>query len=80
MSTATLRRSGGSLIVTIPQLYVEQNHLHAGSKIQLATQGEELKLRPARARYCLDDLLQQTPAGLNRVEGWDEMPSVGAEV
>ena len=79
MLSASLRRSGGSLILTIPQAYVEQNHLEAGSKLALEIAGQELRLKPARTRRSLAELLAATPDGLQRVEGWDEMPAVGEE-
>ncbi len=80
MLTASLRRSGGSLILTIPQSYVEQNHLDAGSKMSIEIQGAELKVKPGRQRLKLADLLAATPDDVPRVDGWDDMPSVGAEL
>ena len=80
MFTAALRRSGGSLIVTIPQAYVEQNHLDAGSRVALEITGDELKLKPARQRPTLAELLSATPMGAERVPGWDEMHAVGKEL
>jgi antitoxin ChpS len=79
MLTASLRRSGGSMIVTVPQSYIEQNHLEAGAKLSVKIVGAELCLKPLRQRPRLADLLAATPEGLHRVEGWDEMPSIGAE-
>lgn len=35
---------------------------------------------PTRPRYSLADLMAEMPQGLPRVEGWDEMPSVGSEM
>lgn len=80
MFTAALRRSGGSLIVTIPQAYVEQNHLDAGSRVALEIAGDELKLKPARQRPKLSELLAATPKCAERVQGWDEMPAAGKEL
>ena len=80
MFTAALRRSGGSLIVTIPQAYVEQNQLDAGSRVALEISGDELKLKPAKLRLTLSELLAATPKGAERVQGWDEMPAVGKEL
>lgn len=80
MFTSSLRRSGGSLIITIPQSYVEQNMLKAGSLVSLEIAGEELRLRPARKRKTLTELLAATPEGLHRVEGWDDMPLAGGEL
>jgi len=79
MLNASLRRSGGSLILTVPQAYVEQNHLEAGSKLAVEIAGAELRLRPAKPRRSLEELLAATPDGLHRVEGWDEMPLAGNE-
>lgn len=80
MLTAALRRSGGSLIVTIPQSFVEQNHLRAGSPLAVEIHGSELRLRPGRVRVSLDELLAATPSGLNRVDGWDDMAALGNEL
>jgi antitoxin ChpS len=80
MLSASLRRSGGSLILTIPQAYAEQNNLEAGTKMALEIEGAELRLRPARRKRSLTELLDATPNGLHRVQGWDEMPSAGKEL
>lgn len=80
MLNASLRRSGGSLIMTIPQSYIEQNHLDAGSRLQVEINGAELRVKPGRQRPKLSELLASTPEDLCRTEGWDEMPSVGGEL
>lgn len=79
MLSASLRRSGGSLILTVPQAYIEQNHLEPGAKLAVEIVGAELRLKPAKPRRSLAELLAATPEGLQRVEGWDEMPAVGQE-
>lgn len=79
MLMASLRRSGGSLIVTIPQSYIEQNQLEAGAVLSVEISGAELRLKPARPRRRLAELLAATPKGLQRVEGWDELSAVGNE-
>jgi antitoxin ChpS len=79
MLNATIRRSGGSLILTIPQAYIEQNHLEPGVKLAVEIIGAELRLRPAKPRRSLAELLAATPDGLHRAEGWDEMPTAGEE-
>lgn len=80
MLNATLRRSGGSLIMTIPQSYAEQNHLDAGSRLFVEINGVELKVMPVRQRPKLSELLAATPAGLCRADGWEEIPAVGDEL
>ena len=80
MLHASLRRSGGSFIMTVPLSYVEQNHLDAGSRLAVEIIGDELKIRPERARRSLADLLDATPAGLCRAQGWDKLGAAGAEL
>ena len=80
MLHTSLRRSGGSFIMTLPLSYVEQNHLDAGSRLSIEIIGDELKVRPQRLRPKLADLLKATPRGLSRADGWDELASVGAEL
>lgn len=80
MLNASLRRSGGSFIMTVPLAYIEQNHLTAGTRMAIEIVGDELKIRPQRPRQSLSDLLVATPPGLCRAEGWDEMGATGAEL
>jgi antitoxin ChpS len=80
MLTAALRRSGGSLIVTVPQSFVEQNQLQAGSPLAVEIHGNELRLRPGRVRPSLDELLAATPRTPRRAEGWDELAPFGNEL
>lgn len=80
MLNASLRRSGGSLIMTIPPSYVEQNQLDAGSRLSIEINGAELKVKPGRQRRKLSELLAATPENLVRVADWDEMPALGAEL
>lgn len=80
MPTAYLRKSGGSLIMTIPPSYAEQNGLEAGSGVCLSIDGNELTVRPSRKRKTLAELLAATPQQSGRVDGWDEMQPVGVEI
>ena len=80
MLLASLRRSGGSYIMTVPLSYVEQNHLDAGSRLTIEIVGDELKIRPERQHKSLAELLKATPRGLQRAQGWDEMGDAGAEL
>jgi len=76
----TLRRAGGSLVMTVPKSFVEQNGLAEGSHVELKLLGKKMTVEaPSRPRYKLADLMAEMPEGLPRVEGWDEMPSVGLE-
>lgn len=76
----TLRKAGGSLVMTIPKAFIEQNCLGEGSQVELHLLGKKMTIEaPTRPRYKLADLLAEMPEGLPHVEGWDEMPVVGLE-
>jgi antitoxin component of MazEF toxin-antitoxin module len=66
--------------MTVPLSYVEQNHLNAGSRLAIEIVGDELKIKPQRPRKSLRELLDETPVGLCRAEGWDELGAAGAEL
>lgn len=76
----TLRKAGGSLVMTVPKVFVEQNGLGEGSQVELHLQGKKMTVEaPVRRRYKLTDLMAEMSEGLPRVDGWEEMPSVGLE-
>jgi len=60
--------------------FIDQNCLAEGSQVELHLAGKKMTVEaPSRPRYRLADLMAEMPGGLPRVEGWDEMPSVGLE-
>ena len=76
----TLRRAGGSLVMTVPKAFVEQNQLQEGSQVNLLLEGAQMTVSaPRKRRYDLQSLLAEMPAELPRAEGWDEMQPVGKE-
>lgn len=79
----SLRRAGGSLVMTVPKAFIEQNMLHEGSKVNLMLDGEHMTItatKPNRKHYRIKDLMAEMPNGLPRVEGWDEMQAAGLEI
>jgi antitoxin ChpS len=78
---STLRRSGGSLVMTVPKAFIDQNHLQDGSKVELMVEGERLTIQVNRkSKYDLKALLAEMPKAFPRVSGWDETASVGEEL
>lgn len=76
----TLRKAGGSLVMTVPKAFIDQNGLTEGSQVELHLSGKKMTIEaPLRPRYKLSDLMSEMPEGLPRVSAWDEMPSVGLE-
>ena len=78
----TLRRAGGSPVMTVPKAFIEQNHLQDGSQVVLSLEGNKMTISSqTKRRYKLEDLSAEMPAGkLPMVKGWDDMPPVGQEV
>lgn len=66
--------------MTVPKAFIDQNALGEGSQVELRLLGKKMTVAaPTRPRYKLTDLMAEMPQGLPRVEGWDEIPSVGLE-
>lgn len=77
----TLRKAGGSLVMTVPKVFIEQNGLSDGSQVEIHLLGRKMTVEaPIRPRYKLSDLMAEMQEELPRVEGWDEIPAVGQEV
>ncbi|MGH8456767.1 MAG: AbrB/MazE/SpoVT family DNA-binding domain-containing protein [Stenotrophobium sp.] len=81
MTTAPLRKSGGSVTVTVPPLYLKKTGLAAGSAVTLDVRGDKLTISPARKKIMLADIIAQAPkdAAKMRAPGWDELPPAGRE-
>ena len=79
----SLRRAGGSLVMTMPKAFIEQNKLHEGSKVNLMLDGEHLTItapKQSKKHYKIEDLMAEMPNGLPHAEGWDEMQAVGLDL
>ena len=78
----TLRRAGGSLVMTVPKAFIKQNHLQEGSQVELSLERNRMTIdAPKRKRYKLEDLVAEMPSGkLPRLEGWDNIVPVGREI
>ena len=81
MATAPLRKSGGSVTVTIPPVYLKETGLTVGSVVSLEVKGDKLTISPARNRVTLADIVAAAPkkAAKMRAAGWDEMAPAGNE-
>lgn len=78
---ATLRRSGGSIILSIPKAIVDSLAVEAGSVVELTVHGRSLSVTPARR--TLADRLAQSPKSPElwpRDDEWMEDAPQGREV
>jgi len=76
----TLRKAGGSLVMTIPKSFVAQNGLSEGSQVELVLSGRKMVVEAmAKPKYKLSELLAEMPQEFPLVENWDELPETGLE-
>jgi antitoxin ChpS len=80
-ATATLRRSGGSIILSIPKAIAKTMAVEAGSVVELTVKDRKLSVTPAH-RSLADRLAQspRTPAGWQRDEASLRDRPVGREL
>lgn len=85
MHHTSLRKVGGSVMLTIPRPLLDQLELEAGARVDLAISEGRLVVEPARKpKYTLAELLaasdyaEVTPADEDRV--WIDAPATGREI
>lgn len=81
MANATLRPLGGSVVLAIPPSFLAPLNLSAGSKVELLFDGEQIRMKPARKRYTLAELLEGMEEGdtLPTDPSFENMPLAGNE-
>lgn len=83
MSTTTLRKAGGSVVMTIPKRILELVNLQSGSVVDIDVKDGHLVIEPIKKpHYKLADLLAQCdfsiPMNVDE-QDWLDAPSVGLE-
>lgn len=84
MHTTTLRKVGGSIMLTVPPALLELLHLQAGAKVGVTVDDGRLVIEPnPRSRYSLDELLAQCDASADLTaedREWLDAKPVGGEL
>jgi antitoxin ChpS len=83
MQTTTLRRVGGSIMMTVPPALLEQMHLEAGSTVGIAIEGERLIVQRRRPKYTLKELLAECDPNApisDEDREWLDAPAMGKEL
>lgn len=84
MHTSNLRKVGGSVMLVVPPVFLDQLHLQAGATVGLAVEGDCLVVNPRpKPRYSMAELLaasdySQPQAPQDRE--WVDAPAVGREL
>ena len=83
MQITTLRKVGGSVMMTITPAVLEQLGLTAGSTVGVEVQQDTIIVKSARKRYTAEELLAdydtETPLTAEERE-WLDAPRVGREL
>lgn len=81
---AVLRKVGGSVMLSVPQVFLKQLNLSAKSNVDLSLENGKLIVEPInKSKYTLDELLAQSDysGSLNDEERqWLDAPTVGKEL
>lgn len=84
MHTSNLRKVGGSVMLVVPPVFLDQLHMQAGATVGLTVEGDCLVVKPRpKPRYSMAELLaasdySQPQASQDRE--WVDAPSVGREL
>lgn len=57
----TIRKSGGSTIISLPKAVLETLHLHVGTVLLLSLENNKIVLSPMRDSMTLENLLSDCP-------------------
>jgi antitoxin ChpS len=83
MTTAKLRKVGGSTMLAIPPSILDAMHLSATAAVDLSVEEGALVVKRARARYTLDQILSECDAEApvsDEDRAWLDAPPVGREL
>ena len=83
MQTTTLRRVGGSVMMTVPPAMLEQLNLAAGATVGLDVEAGRLIVQPSNPKYTLEELLAQCEGSQEQTDEdreWLNSPPVGREI
>lgn len=82
MHTTSLRKVGGSVMLSLPPAFLDQLHLQAGSTVGIAVEQGRLVVNPnPRPRYTLAELLAASDYAQPEADrSWVDAPAVGGEL
>jgi antitoxin ChpS len=84
MHTATLKKVGGSVMLTLPPAFLDALQVAAGSQVGMTIDNGQLIVKPqGRHRYTLAELLAQCDPDAplsDEDREWLEAPAAGREV
>ena len=61
MTRLTIRKSGGTNVISLPRAILKALHLHTNSTLELSLENNKIVLTPANEKMTLEDLLAGSP-------------------
>ena len=84
MHTTSLRKVGGSVMLTVPPSVLEALHLKVGAEVELKVSEDKLVVEPRkRPKYTMKELLDQCDFSLpisEEEQEWLDVRPVGREL
>jgi antitoxin ChpS len=83
MQTTTLRKVGGSVMMTVPPAMLEALNLAVGATVGMDVEDGRLIVQPARPKYTVEELLAQCTGDQKMTDEereWLDAPAVGREM
>jgi antitoxin ChpS len=84
MHKTSLRKVGGSVMLTVPPVMLDLLQVHAGAPVGVSVEKGRLIVRPeTRPQYRLSDLLAESKfpkRGSRKDRAWLDAPPVGGEL
>lgn len=84
MHTTNLRKAGGSIMLAVPPVFLEQLHLQAGAMVGMTVADGRLVVDPKpRPHYTLKELLAASEYSHPQTEEereWVDAPALGGEL
>ena len=83
MQTTTLRKVGGSVMMTVPPAMLEELHLAAGATVSIGVEAGRLIVESRKPKYTLEELLAQCGGNQKLTDAereWLDAPAVGREI
>ncbi len=83
MQTTTLRKVGGSVMMTVPPTVLEQLDLSVGSTVGIDLVDGRMVVQPSRPKYTVEELLVGYDPELHRTaedQAWLTSPPAGREL
>lgn len=82
MTTTSLRKVGGSVMMSVPRAILDQMDLSVGSSVDIGLKHGQMVVEPSKPKYSLEELLAQCDSSqeISHAEReWMDAPVIGQE-